>query len=136
MNPRTHDVGAYIDARKTINPTNATPQTIAGAAIDRTGFYSCVLHGACGAASGSPSAQSVIHKLQDSADGSTGWNDFAPAVAPALTADNAEVELDVDLAGAKRFIRGVAVVALTGGSTPAIPVAQTLVLGGSDTLDV
>lgn len=136
MNPQTRDIGAYIAATKGIKPQSTTAATINGPAIDRVGKYSCVLQGSCGDATGSPSAQSVTHKLQHSADGSTGWTDLADAAAAALTANDTAVEVDVDLSGALRYIRAVAVVAFTAGTSPAIPIAATVVLGGSDTLPI
>jgi hypothetical protein len=126
------NVGAYVRARKAINPTNSVAATINGPAIDRRGFLSCVLHHACGAATGAPTSRTVDAKLQESADGSTGWTDIAGASATQLTADNSEAEKDVDLSGAKSFIRVVETVAFVGGTAPAIPVAATLTLGGSD----
>lgn len=132
MNPRTTNIGAYIQLLFCIIAQSASAGAINGPSIDRTGFFSCVLHGVAGAATGSPSAQSVIYKLQHSDDEST-WEDFGDA-ADALTADNGQVELDVDLSGAKRYVRCVATVALTGGSSPTLPVAGTLALGGADRL--
>jgi hypothetical protein len=136
------NIGAYIKASKGINPANTSAGTVNGAAIDRAGigggtlFHSCVLHGACGAATGSPSAQTVDNKLQDSADGSTGWADITGAALTQLTADNGEAEKDVDLSSAKRYIRVVNTVGFTGGTSPAIPVAAEVVLGGSEQLPV
>lgn len=136
MNPQTRNIGAYIAATKGIKTQAAAAGTVNGAAIDRVGRYSCVLQGSCGDATGSPSAQSVTHKLQHSADGSTGWADLDNAALTAFTANDSAGEVDVDLSGALRYIRAVAVVAFTAGTTPAIPVASTVVLGGSDTLPI
>ena len=124
------NIGAFIKSIIGIDPANASAGTTNGAAIDRDGYNSCVLHGACGAATGSPTAQTVDQKLQDSADGSTGWADLTGAAITQLAADDAEAEVDVDLSSAKQFIRVVSVVAFTAGTSPAIPVASTVVLGG------
>jgi hypothetical protein len=131
----SRNIGALIKAVKGINPGNFSAGTTNGPAIDRAGaggknlHLSCVLKGACGAASGGPSSQSVNQKLQDSADGSTGWADIAGAAIAALVADNTEAQVDVDLSGAKRFIRVVSVVAFTGGTSPAIPSSAEVILG-------
>ena len=127
------NIGARINVQTGIDPANASAGTTNGAAIDRRGFLSCVLHHAAGAATGAPSAQTADAKLQDSADGSGGWADLSGAAAVQLTADDAEDELDIDLSAAKEFIRVVSVVGFTDGTSPAIPVAATVVLGGSDT---
>jgi len=125
------DVGKFLKTVAGINPTNSTGGTINGSAIDRTGFESCVLHAAAGAATGAPTAQSVTAKLQESADGSTGWADITGAAITAITADNGAAEVDVDLSGVKQYIRVVVTVSLTGGTTPAIPVASAVALGGA-----
>ncbi|HWP59536.1 MAG TPA: hypothetical protein VNL14_16710 [Candidatus Acidoferrales bacterium] len=136
------DIGAYIKVVKGINPANAAAGTINGAAIDRAGiggknqFMSCVLKISCGAASGGPSAQTVNAKLQDSSDGSSGWADISGAAVTQLTADNGESQVNVDLSAAKRHIRAVVTVGFTGGTSPAIPVAAELILGGAQTLPV
>jgi hypothetical protein len=136
------NIGALIKSIKGINPANAAAGTTNGAAIDRAGvqgknfFQSCVLKGACGAATGAPTTQSVNQKLQDSADGSTGWADIAGAAIAALVADNTEAQVDVDLSGAKRFIRVVSLVAFTGGTSPAIPVSAEVILGPAMELPV
>ncbi len=132
--PTRKDIGAFIKAQAGINPQDSAAATINGAAIDRQDFDSCVLHAACGAASGTPTAQTVDAKLQDSPDGSTGWADIAGAAITQLAADNAEAEVDVDLSGAKRYIRAVVTVGFTGGITPKIPVAASVVLGGARAL--
>lgn len=130
------DFGQYGAAKKTINPANAPAGTITGSAIDRQGFLSAIFHVACGAASGSPTARTVDAKLQDSADGSTGWADISGAAIAQITADNSEQEINVDLSGVKRYIRAVVTVGFTGGTSPAIPVAATVVPGGADALPV
>lgn len=126
------DIGAEIKTVAGIPPTNAGAGAINGAAIDRQGFQSCTLQAACGAASGGPSAQTVDAKLQHSADGSTGWADIAGAAVTQMAADNGDEEVDVDLSVARRYLRVVSTVALTGGTTPKLPVAATVVLGGAD----
>ena len=135
MIPTMRNIGAYVKSVLGISPTNsAAAATTNGAAINRQGYLSCVLHAACGAAAGSPTTQPVDAKLQESADGSTAWADITGAAVTQLAADDAESQVDVDLSGAKQYIRAVVVTALTGGSTPTIPVAATVTLGGADEL--
>lgn len=131
-------IGEELKVVKAQDPQNASAGTTDGAAIDRLGYGSCVLHHACGVATGAPTGQTVDHKLQDSADGSTGWADYVPptgtAAATQLTANSTEAEKDVDLSGAKRFIRVRRVVGFTGGTTPAIPTQASVTLGGAVTV--
>lgn len=129
-----YNIGALVKSVKGINPAASAAATINGPAIDRSYFHSAVLHHACGAATGGPSARTVDSKLQDSADGSTGWTDIPGAVAAQLTADNTDAEKDVSLEGAKKFIRVVTTIAFTGGTTPTIPVSATVTLGGAVTV--
>jgi len=126
-----HDMGAYIKIVKGHSPADQVAGTINGAAIERTNFKSCKLHAACGAASGAPSAQSVDSKLQESADGSTGWADIAGAAVTQMTGDDEEQTVDVDLGSALNYIRVVTVVAFTGGTAPAVEVQSAVALGGS-----
>ena len=128
--PTRKDIGAFIKAQAGINPQDSAAATINGGAIDRQDFDSCVLHAAAGAATGAPTAQTVDAKLQDSPDGTSGWADIAGAAITQITADNAQAEVDIDLSGAKRYIRAIVAVGFTGGTTPTIPVAATVVLGG------
>lgn len=136
MIPQRNNIGAYINAVTGIKPTNATT-TVNGTGVDRLAYGSATLFAAVGAASGSPSAQSVTYKLQDSADDST-YADISTETSAlaAMTADNATGQLDIDLTGLRQYVRVVATVSLTGGTSPAIPIAATLVLGGASVLPV
>jgi len=133
---RVTDIGSYIKALAGFSPQAAAAGTINGAAIDRAGFQSAVLHGRTGAVTGTPTAQTYDLKLQESADGSTGWTDIAGAAIAQIAAANTEAEVNVNLAGAKRYIRVVGTVTFTGGTTPTLQVASTLVLGGASKLPV
>ena len=114
-----------------------------GAAIDRATpggvrYAGMSVVAECGAATGKPSAQTLDAKVQDSADGSTGWADYIPpgestvAAVPQLAADGAISKVDVDLSGAKRYVRIVETVALTGGTSPKLPASEVVVLYGGD----
>ena len=125
----THDIGAFVDPRA--NPVPASGAgAVNGAAIDRQDFHSCVLLATTGAASGGPTTQTLDAKIQDSADGSTGWADVTGAATTQLTADNTETSIDFDLHATRRYIRVVQTIAFTGGASPAWPCATVLVLGG------
>lgn len=128
------DVGAEIKAVAGFSPQAAAAGAINGTAIDRLGFQSAVLHGRTGAATGTPTSQTYDLKLQDSADGTTGWADIAGSAITQITAVNTEAEKDVNLSGAKRYVRAVGTVAFVGGTTPTLLVASALVLGGASEL--
>ncbi len=94
---------------------------------------SCVLHQVTGADSGNPTTLSVQTKLQHSPD-NTNWSDYqinaVTQETAALTAVGTENTAAIDLTSANRFIRAVAAVAFTGGSSPEVLVAADIVLGG------
>ena len=105
--------------------------------IDRYAFEDAIVHLKVGAATGTPTAQSVALKLQtgDAVNGSD-MSDVTGEVITALTADNLEAELDLDLAGYKRYLQVIPTVAFTAGTTPKIPVAVTVVLGKAVSIPV
>lgn len=133
MTARKTNAGDYVKLQKGTNPQDSAAQTITGAAIDRTGFGSCVLHAANGVASGAPTGQTVDTKIQDSATSGGVFADFAGGATAQLIADSTDAEVDIDLTGAKAFIKVIQTVGFTGGTTPKIPVSSTLALGGSIT---
>lgn len=129
----SHDIGAFVQPQANPVPTGADG-TVNGAAVDRQDFLSCVLLLTAGAATGSPTGQTADAKIQDSADGATGWADVTGAAATQLTADNTESSVDVDLGSVKRYIRVVQTITLTAGTSPTWPTATILVLGGDRVL--
>lgn len=134
---RMNNIGGYISVQAGIVPTYATSETINGTGIDRlanANAKSCVLTAACGAAAGTPSAQTVNAKLQHSTASGSGYADVTNGAVTEIAADNGIESVDIDMSGLNRYIRAVVVVALTGGSTPKLPVDAKITLGGSDTL--
>lgn len=135
------NVGAYIKADKTSDntqlgnvPVAAAAGTRNGPAVDRRGYASCLLYCAAGAVAGSPSTQTLDAKIQDSADGSTGWADVSGAAVTQITAANKMQVKAVSLSAVKRYIRVVEVAAFSGGSTPTIGATSGVILGGADVL--
>ena len=129
----TTDIGAGLKLLKGTPPAASAAGAVNGAAINRQGFESCVLHAGSGAATGSPTTQALDAKLQDSADGSTGWADLSGAAITQITAVNSEAHVNVNLRAAKQFIRVVTTVAFTGGTAPTLGNEAAVVLGGIDT---
>lgn len=126
-NPR--DVGAHLKTISGVAPVS-TATTVNGPAIDRIPsqdqmFMSCVLYAECGTETvGTVTAFDA--KLQESADGATGWTDVSGAAITQQTAHETSASVDVDLSGTLRYVRVVTDIA--GGTAP---VAATVVLGGS-----
>ncbi len=130
------DIWRMVKVETGIIPVDNVAATLNGPAIDLTfsggGGESVVLHASCGAATGGPSAQTFDAKIQDSADGSTGWADIGDAITQ-LTADDTNGESPgINLSTLKKFIRVVMVIGFTGGSTPTIPASAVCVIGGRD----
>ena len=124
------NVGAFLSPRVGFVPQSSPATTVTGASIDRQGFLSAVLVAATGADVGANTVRSLAVRLQDSADGTTGWADVPGAVVPAITVVNTQAELDVNLVGVARFVRTLGVVTFTGGT--GLLVGATVMLGGSD----
>lgn len=128
---QTHNIGALLKQAFGVGPAANAAGTVNGPAIDRLGYGSCSLAAITGLDTGSPSARSATVKLQDSADGSTGWADITGA-SVAVAAVSSIGEVDVNLAIAKRYIRAVTTTAFTGGTTPTLFSAAVVTLGGAD----
>jgi hypothetical protein len=135
------NIGALLAAVTSVLPESSAAATVNGTSIDRQKHsmaLSCVLHQVAGAISGAPSTSSVQSTLQHSPDNST-WTTYKPdgvnaATSVALTAQNTENSLNVDLTLAYRYIRVSTVVGFTGGTSPAALIAADVILGGENTL--
>lgn len=135
MNASQKDIGAYIKPVLSIAPVSTDGSAdVNGAGVDRVGYYSGVVVCSTGAASGSPSAQSIVFQLQESSDNSTFTAVSGATVT--ITADDTLGELDVDLSARKRYLRVVCTdaTAFTAGTSPANTVTASIVLGGADSL--
>jgi len=134
MNVNSCNIGAFIACRSGTVPAAVSAGTRNSAAINRGSFSSCVLSAQAGAATGTPTSFTLAAKLQHSDDGSTGWVDLPGAAIAPITAASGLAESDVDLSGAKEFLRVTETAAFVGGTTPTLGAASQVVLGGSDSL--
>lgn len=113
-------------------PVAQAAGAVNGAAVDMTEFGDGVVVISVGAATGTPTTQSVAAKLQESLDGSSGWADIPGAAITAITVNSRTAEIRVERkkrVASKPFVRAVITPAFTGGTSPAIPVAATFLLG-------
>lgn len=101
-------------------------------------YMGVTLSAILGAETGTPTSFTADFKIQDSADNST-FADYVPpggvaadAAVTQMTAGSSIAEVDIDLSGAKRYIRVVEVIAITGGTSPKVPASSTLSLYGAD----
>ncbi|HEY4112868.1 MAG TPA: hypothetical protein VGM17_02300 [Rhizomicrobium sp.] len=135
MDPLSNNIGAFIKGKPGVAPQASSAGTVNGGWTDRLGYQSCLLFAQTGAASGSPSTQTLDCKLQ-SADDNSGTNaaDIDGAAISQITAVNSNASASVDLLGAKRWIRAVSTVAFTGGTSPTLLHSAAIVLGGAQEL--
>lgn len=132
--------GTTIDRYAPV-PTQPTSITAYTAVNDSAGIYNTAVVGvATGVSTGAPTAQSVTYKLQHGtlANGSdmvdvpasayVDSNGSSATVSP-ITADSSNSYIGVNLEGLNRYIRVVAVLAFTGGTSPAQFVGAFVSLG-------
>lgn len=130
------NIGAYALPQIGTAAKAAGSETINGTGIDRMtqgaqqGWMSCVLVLNVGTETGSPSSFTADCKLQESDSSGSGYTDISGAAVTQRTAAG-QAFVNVNLKGVKRYIRAVTTVAISGGSSPTVPVAATIVLGGA-----
>lgn len=139
MGASPFEIGAEVSTRTGVKPQNSTSAgTINGAAIDRMptgsqqGYLSCELWAASGT-NFTGTAPTLDTKIQDSADGATGWADLLDrdgnvVALDQIAAADTEERLSVDLAPAKQYIR---VVQTLGGTVTSMDHVAAAVLGGT-----
>ena len=133
-------IGPELKIQQGSVPAAVAAGTRNGTGFSRKGFNSCVLEAQTGALSGAPTGQTVDVKLQHSDVVGSGYVDYTPGGVAAngavaqITAAITRKRKSIDLRGAKEFIRTVEVTGFTGGTSPTIGAANTVILGGADVL--
>lgn len=142
------NIGAYVKSLAGIAPqSNDLATAVNGADIDRLANatpLSMVLLAHLGALSGAPSALALEFRVQHADDNAGSPGTYADyqidganvSISFDETETNTLKELDIDLSGAKRWVR-VQITdgsAFTGGTSPEALVAAEYILGGVDTL--
>lgn len=125
-------IGDQLLLKESLKPIVGSGSAQNGTAVDRLGFLSAIIPFAY-STSGGVTGGSITCKMQDSADGSTGWNDYGTPLTITLSGTNPTgvAKIQVNLSSAKRFVRSSTVSNPTGG-TPASIVSAPIVLGGSN----
>jgi hypothetical protein len=135
--------GAYVAPRVGNVPKAALANagTNNGPGIDRTGFGSLKIVAQTGAVTGAPTATLYEARVQHSTDDAATdpYTDYQPdgtaaSGKAAVTAANAVASKDVDLGGAKKFIRLVELATLTAGTSPTVLGTSIPLLGGGTKL--
>ena len=116
---------------------------ITGTGVDRTGYFAAVAHCKVGTATGSPTTQDLVFKVQHSDELASGYVDFpasdnGPNSDPTtvtISADDSLGKLNLNLEVAKKYLRLVldqSASDLSGGTSPAIDVSADFVLAVKD----
>lgn len=143
-------VGNYITSRRALNINTVTAgggaDNVAqnGIAINRLGFLSMLVNVLITAALASAQSVAVACKVQDSADGSTDWQDLAGASGSSAVSvtvsdgadENGLLEMNVNLAGARKFVRIVVTPNCSAANTDTATIGGIVNLGGSDVTPV
>lgn len=122
----------HVHAITSVAPVDADAGAINGDVIDTVGFGDGMAVISTGEVTGSPDSYEVDAKLQESADGSSGWGDVPDGAIETITEDNKTGEIRIrraTRAASERYIRVVVTPAFTGGSSPTIPVSAVVMLG-------
>lgn len=107
--------------QSTLFPTAARTTTTNGPAVDvrgQKGIAAVILDSAAG--TGTTPTMDV--KIQDSADGATGWADVPGATFAQVTATASQQKIGLDLDACRGYIRAVATI---GGTTPSFTFSVT-----------
>ncbi len=139
------DIGAYIKNVMGLAPVIITAGGAGdnadqnGPAIDRQGYLSCEFTLVAQAVLASGQSSTVDARIQDSANGSTGWADYgSPATQLTLedgvANERGMVNGKVNLDGAKRYIRLVGKANPSAANTDTVDMAGVVTLGGANEL--
>ena len=131
------DIGAHVKTLSAFRPVAQAAGSPTAIALDRLGFNSCELHVGTGASTGAPTSLTVDASITHSDTSGGAYTAYTPPTGSAaiaqITGVNSEARASVNLAGAKRFVKGDCDVAFVGGTAPTVVVDAELVLGGADT---
>jgi hypothetical protein len=136
--------GSLYDNDLLVGGVSVAPQSftgstaVNGSSVNTTGFTDAVIHAYGAAASGTPTAGSLVVTLQESATGTSGWtnalDNTSTVIGFTLTCTSALAENVARIEGLnlnrKQYLRAVITPAFTGGSSPAILGFAEIVLGG------
>ena len=120
------DLGNKLVTTLSIAGQTTTAATVVGTGVDRRGYEFGVALFTTGFTVGSPNGITVTCTVEDSADNST----FAAygSYSVLITATNVMKRINMDLNGAKRYIRPSMAVGFVGGSTPTVHLKAITVL--------
>lgn len=126
------DIGAHVKVALGIAPQSISGATVEGDAVDRAALLDTPQSGVLYVNVGAGTVTSVDAKVEQSADGATGWTDLEDTDGNTveitqLTAQDTQGFVDFKLDGAQRYIRASVTVVGTSVLTSA-----EFVLGGAE----
>lgn len=116
-----------------------------GSSINTQGYETAAIYANGAAASGSPSAASLVVTLQESATGTSGWtnalDNTGTVIGFTLTCTSAAADNIARIEGLnglnrKQYLRAVITPSFTGGSSPAILGFAQIIMGNPQVLPV
>ncbi len=125
-----------VGVSKSLVPQSDTGgSAVNGSAIDTLGFNTAMLVFESGAVSGAPTTTSIAVKVQESANGSSGWGDAldntGTVIGGTVTAASTQLLARIEGLGLnrKRYLRVVETTTFSGGTSPAVLVHGNILLG-------
>ncbi len=123
-----------LGVKQILPVTTVGNSTVKGVGYDRTGYLSAAIVYAAGICPSVPTGFTVVLKVQDSTEDVDGsYTDFATiatfGTASDLSAASVVKYFDVNLRGAKQWVRVTELLTFTGGASPSQIGSVCLVLG-------
>jgi len=122
-------------------PANSAAGTVNGTGIDRRGFNFVVLESQTGVTTGTPTSFTQDAKLQHSDTVGGTYTDYIPPGGVAadgrvlqITTASTRRRKQIDVRGARAFVRVQTVTAFVGGTSPTLANVVTMQLAGADVL--
>lgn len=129
------NIGGYITPAFAVTPaTYAATAQILGLPYDRTQYQSCMAYLQVGSFVTTPTSYIATAVIQHASTSTGTYTSYATATA-GITTGAIDTYIDVDLSGAKQFIRLYLPTPTLVGTFQA-PVAGTIILGGARTIPV
>jgi hypothetical protein len=133
------DVQVLLGCSLDPQSNSTTAVAVNGNKVDTLGGDNAALYARCAAATGSPTGFTVVFKVQESANGTSGWSDAldntGTVIGFTLDCHAAAAEKLARIEGLglnrQRYLRAVATPTITGGSSPAAVLVAEIIIGNA-----
>jgi hypothetical protein len=120
------DLGNKLVTTLSISGQTTSAGTVTGTGVDRRGYEYGVMLYTTGFTTGTPTGLTVTCTVEDSSD-NTSFSTYG-TYSVAITSTNVMKRINMDLNGAKRYIRPSMVAVMQAGSTPTVHVKAIAIL--------